>query len=588
MGVQDAVVDLFGVANNYIMLICYIVYLLLGLCMITMGMVYAGSTGSVGTTGLWLLILGLFFLVLGCVALIGWKMEQGLILLVVESVNIALYFILFILIVTALMLGSGAKDPVQRFFDDHWEETLKPAVQPNSYYLKCKNADNTECVKFDGEMGTKTCLSKFEKGDDGVKGAMMQNCTMLGDNEGSDCTGLVDQCFKCEAQCKAQFVQEMKDHNIPACIVTLLVCMYLIAIVVLHSVARNGLYTTDDDDSLLCCKQMGIVGWVLILVNVGLAIFGAAIMLTGTVFLENGDDTFLFKAVILSCGLAVLAIPVIQIFFIATHNTPNYILDILITVMFFVLMLVAMFLAFMSGFLVKDVNTLYDSNYNEYRGELELYDAEYCSLNEADCLAVTEDTASASQAVKVYPIKKEDVEKKPDDMTPIDRDELWKNQHQALQTIRFRNIPPSSFLHSCDSSDLCIFCKPAADALKSAGFTFNLATIRGSGRSGKFNETLDSAKENVERWTEILFNTTRDNSNALKKLAKCENILMKMAGNTDPGFSHLWNSYPNPAQACNPKQGEGINFEMKSGTGELRRPMVTRDNRKTNESMDSG
>ena len=40
---------------------------------------------------------------------------------------------------------------------------------------------------------------------------------------------------------------------------------------------------------------------------------------------------------------------------------PNYIVDIVYVFLFFALMLVAVFLAFLSGFLVSDINTLYDS-----------------------------------------------------------------------------------------------------------------------------------------------------------------------------------------------------------------------------------
>lgn len=68
--------------------------------------------------------------------------------------------------------------------------------------------------------------------------------------------------------------------------------------------------------------------------------------------------------------------------------------------------------------------------YNEYRGELELFDPSYCSLSEGDCMTVTMDTSTAGAAV--YPIKASDRANKPDDATMprIDREELWKNQHE--------------------------------------------------------------------------------------------------------------------------------------------------------------
>ena len=320
---------LFGTLNNTILLIAYIVYLLCGLVMVFAGMWYAGSTGAVGSTGIWLLIIGLFFLVLGIIALVGWKWQNGLILLVVECVSIALYFILFIVIVAALMLGSGARDPVQRFFDDHWESTLKPntyGAAPASYKQICTNNEfgtNPKCLTFYGTMiqaGT-DCLSALEKGSESATGGYGVNCTKLTELPGADCPALKVQCDACEYQCRSMLIKHAKEKNIPACIAVLLLCLYLIAIVILHTLARQGLYTGEDDDGA-CCKDMGPFGWVIILVNVGLCVLGLIMIMFGglVVNTEMNSSSTLWMIMLIS-GLTVFFIPAAQIFFVATVSS---------------------------------------------------------------------------------------------------------------------------------------------------------------------------------------------------------------------------------------------------------------------------
>ena len=199
-------------------------------------------------------------------------------------------------------------------------------------------------------------------------------------------------------------------------------------------------------------------------------------------------------------------------------------------------------------------------NYNQYRGELELYDPSYCSLSYADCFTLTNDVVNGASAT-IYPIDAADLADKPDDMKVISSNDLWFNQHEALQTIRYSNLPPSNFLHHCDSSDLCIRCKPASEALAAAGFPMTSANMNGGVNMSDITEVVAS----VKNWTEALFNVTKKDIGLVKSLAKCENVLMRMAGGK-PGVAAWWSQFPNPATACN-DNAQGINFEMRSGSG---------------------
>ena len=76
--------------NHMVLLVSYVLYCLSGLAMIITGMVYVGSTGTMGSTGFGLLLLGVGFICLGYVALQGWSRRNGFILMLVELVMVAM------------------------------------------------------------------------------------------------------------------------------------------------------------------------------------------------------------------------------------------------------------------------------------------------------------------------------------------------------------------------------------------------------------------------------------------------------------------------------------------------------------------
>jgi len=566
--------NLFGTANSTILLVSYIIYLVCGLAAIVAGVVYVGGTGTMGDTGAMLLLLGFFFLVVGGFALLGWFKKNGIILLVVELVMIALYFIMFVVIIAAVMLGSGARDPIDRMFNDNWDKIKKDVYGGNpaanrAYVETCRNNDiavNHHCHKFFGNFQIKDCVPSPLNADEATKGQYGLNCTKFDDLFSQSCSTLKTQCSQCEVQCRNSLIEHAKEKNVVTCVICIILTLYMVAVVAMHTLARNGLYTSWEEDESsdeeqpkpLCCKDMGIIGWLLILMNVVFSCLGMTVLLLGTFLVkdpasvEGGDFDFdtagLLWIVLLLVGLVLFAIPVFQIVLIALHKAPNYIADIVVTVLIFVMMLVCVFLGFLSGALIEDINSLYDDNYAKYRGELELYDPSYCSLDLGECGVVTggqNDGAGNSQII--YPVTfTDDADRPKTNMDPINADELWENQHSALQDVPFENLAPNNFLHSCHSSDLCIRCKPALDILKSVtpAFKFERATIRGSASSRNASDLLEA---NVDAWTWALYNTTEGNRNAKFALKKCEVALDRMSGR---GRDSLWNAFPNPAANC--------------------------------------
>jgi len=484
-----AMIGLVNLLNTYILLISYIVYLLCGFALFIAGMVYAASTGAVGQSCVYLLGLGLFFMVVGAVALVGWKMQgddgslvSTIIMFVVLLVMIVLYFVLFIIIICAILVGSGARDPVQRVMDDHWESKKDTLLAGTLYEQTCssnKIGDGSpECIAYFGHFQVKpNCIPTADKGGLLIQSEFGKNCSRFDDLAGSDCASLKSHCQKCNDECKAMLVKQAKDKNIPLCIITIIVCLFLIVVVVMHTLVRSIPGCGPGDSDALCCKGITIFNWIVVIIDVIFSCLGLAVLLGGAWLYVNKEEmgSTTLAIVLFIVGGCLLFIPVAQIFFLMIHRDPIYVLDIILIVLLFVLSLVAVFLGFLSGALVSYMNSLYDSNYAKYRGEYELYHPEYCSFDKIDCKKVIVDGAG------LLPLTGSDLANyQSSDETKIadvNRDDLWINLHEALQSVPYKNMPPNNVMHNCDSSNLCIHCMPALEALRKAGFYMNISTL---------------------------------------------------------------------------------------------------------------
>merc|ERR1719453_1986717 len=84
-----------------------------------------GDAGAIGTTGIWLCAAGFIMLIIGGLAIFANLKQIWLILFVIELVNVALFLILFIMIVIVLMMATGTTDPIRRATDATWDDTIK-------------------------------------------------------------------------------------------------------------------------------------------------------------------------------------------------------------------------------------------------------------------------------------------------------------------------------------------------------------------------------------------------------------------------------------------------------------------------------
>ena len=86
MGPLDAVIQL-------LLFVCFGVYVVMGLTFLIMGIIYHSDEGAVGSTGIYLILLGLLMLIIGGIAVFANLKKIWLILFVIELVNVALFLV---------------------------------------------------------------------------------------------------------------------------------------------------------------------------------------------------------------------------------------------------------------------------------------------------------------------------------------------------------------------------------------------------------------------------------------------------------------------------------------------------------------
>lgn len=85
-----------AIPEAYVTLALYVafgVYSVMGFVFFIMGCVYLSDVGAVGTTGVYLLLLGLAMLVVGGLAILANHKKMWVMLFVVECVNVGLFLV---------------------------------------------------------------------------------------------------------------------------------------------------------------------------------------------------------------------------------------------------------------------------------------------------------------------------------------------------------------------------------------------------------------------------------------------------------------------------------------------------------------
>jgi hypothetical protein len=81
-------------AVSHLVLWCaFGLYTLMGFVFFVMGLVYMGDAGTVGATGMYLILLGVLMMIVGAIALLANHKKTWLLLFLIELVNVALFLV---------------------------------------------------------------------------------------------------------------------------------------------------------------------------------------------------------------------------------------------------------------------------------------------------------------------------------------------------------------------------------------------------------------------------------------------------------------------------------------------------------------
>jgi hypothetical protein len=469
MGAFDAIIQLLLYA-------CYGVYVVMGLVLLILGIVYMGDAGAIGTTGIWLCAAGFIMLIIGGLAIFANLKEIWLVLFVIELVNVALFLGLYIIIVVVVMMASGTTDPIRRATTEGWDETRQSMTLVGSdgtsdgIYCETQTA-STACTTYYALAKSATDSCNLGVTDTDVRNGLL-NCTAIKDT--ANCGGLASQCSACDNACMEQQITDVKEAILPMSIFVFCLVVYLFIVTSVNTIASHH---DDPGDGLF-----GILGLVL---NCLLALFAFILVIMGIAGAVQADDAGgdvpTSMIVTLLTGVGILAVAVLAVLAIKVLGN-TFLLQVATGVMVFFcifLTLMALLLGISSGAVMDDMDYYYEQNYPKLRSAMEKADNSYCQMSKAEC---TELTLNGKPA----PVKDDDG-KEISGVAKITANEVWKAQYAEAASEAAKD-GAASWLTPCKTTGICIYCKDfvlhAENSAvgvydKSANQTVDLAHVEG-------------------------------------------------------------------------------------------------------------
>jgi hypothetical protein len=461
---------------NLVLMVAFGVYCVMGLSFFIMGIVYMGDAGAIGSTGIYLIFLGLLMLIIGGIALWANMNSNWMVLFIIELVNVALFLFLYIMIVIVLMMATGTTDPVREATVETWDQVLPGLTLPGSN----PDGDGTAAGGTYCEKQTEgsACTSYYSNSESAPYNAMatrclmtepitqmqaLNNCSMLGDlppgyastDEGyQGCAGLMTVCQDCAAACMEAQISDVKENLEPASVFTLGLMGYLVIVVVWNNIMM------EQDDIEGISKMVGLVlnGLLLLLSFVMLVMGGIGAAKAADACPGDSSCVPTSMTMLILLGLATMVVAGVTLAGVQTGNNMLIVVATIIMVFLAILMvLFALILGMSTGVVMDDMTYYYDTQYPKLRSALEKADNSYCQMSKADCLAM----ATAQTAAKVQagdPLA--DITCEAGDPICIEEmsyDTVWKQMHAAASLEANKDSAPA-WLSNCKTTAICIYC----------------------------------------------------------------------------------------------------------------------------------
>jgi hypothetical protein len=535
--------------------VCFGVYVVIGLGLITMGAIYWNDIGAVSATATLMLTIGLFMLIVGGLALFANAKQIWLILIVIELINIALFTILTATIVIAAIFALGWSDPVADLVKRNWNDLSEQEAKgykatPKSacyhYVQECKTyAATFETIANKQASG---CYYTPNSGADfksdtrdqhfynasktGVTGDLGRTtCTWYSNTHNwaaSACVSILNECSSCMSACQTRIINEGKEGTEAATLFVLCTCLFCIVAVV-----WNNFLTLGGNDEFEGNTQLigFVINGIVLLVGFVMTIAcGARLIQTESYTLVLFCLMMLGVFLLVSGGMVIFGIWKDQPMFINLGN-------LLLGIFGYLCFILGIGLAVCTGTVMGEAQTQYDQNYAKVREAAEKYDPSICKLTDADCLAIT---TTQSNDVLVMA----------GGTTKHSSNDVWEAQYEAMQKNRLwllsikNTAGTAAKYQACISSQTCVACH---DLLKSNSTIKNGGTVSSLGHTyyytgvdlASYASSL-STSWNWTKWQEMatkLANRTKESGHAGDKSAaqmvgRCEKALQSESANT--------------------------------------------------------
>ena len=414
--IPDALINIF-------LLGAFGVYATMGLVFFITGVVYMGDAGAIGSTGLYLLVVGAIMLVIGGIALWAARGKHWLVLFFIELFNVALFVFLYVLVVVVIMMAMGVTDPVRRVTTEGWDDIIPSLTLPGSNpdgdgaaasgtYCQMQSAGTACTIYYEGTDGAPFDLvSPCSFGTGYTAMEVLNNCSLLGDlpahapaSDVSHCTGWSLRCGLCRAACMEAQIEDVKDMLLPASVFVLGLMCYLVIVIV-----WNNIMIADDwspgEDHVPCRHALGYAlnGGLLGLSLFMLVFAGVGAAKAADACPGGTDCTPQSIYFIVAIALALLVLSGVMLW--AIHVTNNMIMGLVTVVMVFMavaLVLAAIILGMSTGVVMDDMEYYYTTQYPKLRSALEKADNSFCRMSQTECTTmVTDATGINDEATKV-------------------------------------------------------------------------------------------------------------------------------------------------------------------------------------------
>jgi len=439
-----------------------------------------GDAGVIGSTGVYLLILGMLMVAVGGVGIFANMKNMWMVLFIIELINVAIFLVLYCLIIIVVMTATGIRDPVREAAIETWDVTLPTLTidgsnpddaDPDQVATYCGTSTyGTDCTTYyDTAVISETC--QFGPGYSAME--ILNNCSKLLDpvdvmsdcptcsGLNTGCAAILPVCQACEEECFEATITDVKANLEPASAFVFFLSLYFTVTIVWN----NVMVANEDWEG-----TPQLVGLTLNGILLGLSF---VFFIVGTIGLSNANDAcpdaadgcspdsmvylvvlggFTLVVAGLACGGTQLG-----------NSTMVTMATMIMVVLAIFMVLFAIVLGMSTGIVMDDMNHYYDTQYPKLRKAFEKADNSYCQMTKEQC----QDMVAGGYGHTI-PVQSDGEQVEVDwgtglELQSMTFESVWKQMYAeaaaaAAETddTGFNTAP--AWLQDCATTGICIYC----------------------------------------------------------------------------------------------------------------------------------